>query len=277
LACKVNIDTSDKEIKKCREQIVPKIRSILDYDLASENVIISSNEMNIKQRVSYIYEQRIIEAFVRIRIFLGFFVKKDKQTRSTLSNTDAFSVTLDNVVSCILQNPIFLLDLHICQSDKKLSVLTQYLAHHVRCSFISVFASKHALPTWFCTRICNIVDFESELVRSVSKKTRFMLGYLERIRNNMLEKDDQIKYLLRDFSTSNRLKSIVTYLQRDFESVSSLTEEKMSSMKKIQTVMCKMEYEIDGYLKQTSVEHFDFSPKQPSIRIPDSLRRSVLK
>jgi hypothetical protein len=232
--------------------------------------------MNIKQRVSDIYEQWIIEAFVRIRIFLGFFVKKDKQTRQTLSISDASFVTLNNVLSCILQNPVLLLDFQIEQSDENPSSLTHYLARHVRCSLISFFAFKHALPTWFCTRICKVDKFESKLVESMSDRTRFIIGYLERICNKVVN-DHHLKYLSRYFGSSNRLKIIVTSLQRDFESVSSTTEMEINSMKRIQTVMCKMEYEIDGYLKQTSVEHFDFSPKQPSIRIPDSLRRSVLK
>lgn len=276
IVCKLQTSTSAEDIIKCRKEIQAEAEAILAFELEISNIIVSSGELNVKERVSCIYEKLIIDEFVRIRVFLGHFVKKIGPTRTSLvENTSV--VSLLSTVAGILQNPFFLFDGPYERDDHKrfLQLITSRLAHHIRFNFINLSASKHSLPTWLCTKLCNSKKLENEFVNAVSNKTRYMLCTWERVLIRMLAKDCSSRTL----DSSNRFDFIMSLLQRDFEGAISLVDldEKISSMKRISIVMSKMEFEIDGYLKQTIVEHFDFLSKQLSLRLPDALRNRVLR
>ncbi|XP_053401065.1 uncharacterized protein LOC123550320 [Mercenaria mercenaria] len=284
IACKTSKSASDEEILRFREEIRLKAEVTLGCVLDTDNVIISTGECDIKHRISYIYERCIIELLIRIRSFLGLFVKKRRQIEQNqtciLHQTPVLSAILG-----FLRNRFYLSDISYLKHNRKsfLNQVIPRLARHVRCTIITLVSSKYTLPTWLCTRLLNVTEFEDVLIKSVSNKTRYVLGKLEHtnvskhmeiqnVKNGVLELESKVLNPSNCFTFD----FILLFLQRDFEDASSNAEKKISSMRKVSITMSKMIYEIDGYLKQTIVKHDKFPHKDSTVTIPTSLRHNIL-
>ncbi|XP_053401038.1 uncharacterized protein LOC123549684 [Mercenaria mercenaria] len=277
---------TDEERTTFRDDVNREIESSTGLFVNTSNIIISTEIGDLKSKISSIYEARIIEVFVKIRLFLSLFVTKNRRVAQKQHDVLENKLMLKAVLN-FLRNGFSICDFMCIQdttSNKSfLNQIVGRLARHVRCTIIPPVASKHMLPNWLCAELLNEIKFEDVLIKSISNKSRYLLCKLERIcisaktiKRNITNGKHVSDSAIWNVSHCFSFDFIQYPLQRDFKEAASKTESTMSSVRRLLNVMGKMIYEIDGYLKQSIVQYVPVPNKEPTINIPDRLRRDIL-
>jgi hypothetical protein len=143
---------------------------------------------------------------------------------------------------------------------------------------VSPLSFKYALPKWLCNRLLHEIQFEEALVKSVSPDTKYYLRKYQQISSSFETSTKVAKHKCasKNSSTNLSLELVVKSLLKDFNSTNIRAEKTLSSMKSLGTVMGKMMFEIEGYLKQTNV--LDVSTLQTffDLDIPRTLRKEIM-
>ncbi|XP_053401044.1 uncharacterized protein LOC128557576 [Mercenaria mercenaria] len=284
--CKAKRTFTDEERTTFRDDVNREIESSTGLFVDASNIIISTEIGDLKSKISFIYETRIIEVFVKIRLFLSLFVMKNRRGAQKQHDALEYKPMLKAILN-FLRNGFSICDIMYMQntSSKKsfLSQIVGRLARHVRCTIIAPVASKHMLPNWLCAELLNEIALEDVLIKSISNKSRYFLRKLERIyisaktiTRNITNGEHVSDSAIWNVSHCFSFDFIQYPLQRDFEEAASKTESTMSSVRRLLNIMGKMIYEIDGYLKQSIVQYVPIPNKELTINIPDRLRRDIL-
>ncbi|XP_045194132.2 uncharacterized protein LOC123549796 isoform X2 [Mercenaria mercenaria] len=278
ITCKINAAFSETECMSFRADIQKLVHNTIHAFRNKFDIIIVSESRDIRYHISLSYERRIIKAFVLIQSYLGLFVKGKNQ-----SIQNARGVATDLVVRHKLRD--FLCNWRAMTDLDKTEFVAQLvgrLARDVKCTIISPMSLKYVLPAWLCNRLLHEIEFEESLVKSVSANTKEYLVKFDKLYKSSQQKQPIKVVGYRQRSPSSKLSNylyrsvLVDSIQKDFTFTISKVEKVLSSMESLTTVMRKMMFEIQGYLKQTLVHDANSLQTAPALKIPDSLRIEIL-
>lgn len=283
--CRTKSTYTQKEYATFRQSLLREVPQSLHCFLGNTtNIIIAPDVNGLKHHISKMFETLIVETFLEIRTFLNLFVLDSSfsiQTESELLSDSYVTTT----VTSFLRNGFGLSELAQESHDRTLFLrnLIEKIAQIVKCVVIVPMSLKYTLPSWLCNRLLHEIEFEEDLVKSVSTDTHCHLSKLHsfaiKCRNVVLDLKQGTVVLSSDITVAQNTTEfnfLLQHLLSDFQGVTVKAEKTMSSMKVVRNTMFKMIFEIDGYLKQTIVQHGCLLQTESSSKIPDSLRHDIM-
>lgn len=283
--CRTKSAYTQEENATFRHELFREIPQSLHCFLGNAaNIIIAPDVIDLKHHISRMFETLIIEGFLKIRTFLNLFVLESSfsiQTKSELLRDSYVTTT----ITSFLQNGFGLSDLAQESHDRKLFLrhLIETIAQIVKCVVIVPMSLKYTLPSWLCNRLLHEIKFEEDLVKSVSNDTHSRLSELHsfaiKFRSVVLDLKKGAVVLSSDITEAQKSTDFDFLLQdllSDFQGATVKAEKTMSSMKVVRNLMFKMIFEIDGYLKQTIVQHGCIIQAESTSQIPEGLRHEIM-
>lgn len=261
---------TDEQVYQFRSKLHTKLDLVPGKTISLENIIVEQTETNIKQNISDLLEDILIELGIcAIKRFLNRFIRPD-QTFGT-----GFMNLIENPdVLCAIRSyfrcPFSISDTHsnARNKDSFIESLLSSLVQIVKCAVVPVLAKKFNIPSITCNELLQEANCVESLKKSVKKNT---VDQFEKIYENALKDlencDDQQKCYWYDY--------IVYMLQTDWKEEFERIEKIFGSMSRVIAVMKKMIFEIDGYLKQ-SKKYKDMYLESGSSHLTDELRKKLL-
>lgn len=276
---------TDDESETFRQNVLSETPLSARLLLSSiENIVISTDLEGLKHHISKQFEARIVHAFVNMRTYLSLFVP-DPVLHQPIKVELLHDRHVTKALQGFLRNGFVQSDLTCGSSDKKsfLSKLRKQIARVVKCMVIVPMSLKYTLSSWSCNRLLNDIQFEDALVKSVSKQTNAHLTKLHsfaiRCKNIVLKVREEHAILIQDdlgLSRCNEYDFILKHLQNDFRVATNEAEKKVSRWSENRTILRKLIFEVDGYLKQTVVKHESIQHRESTVQIPENLRRDIM-
>ncbi|XP_060568454.1 uncharacterized protein LOC132727061 [Ruditapes philippinarum] len=272
--CKPGDNYSKEECTEFREKLLNQIRNDIPNIIPNTEIILVSAYTDLKHHISSLYEACIARVFLRIHAFLGGFIKARTIFSQNKMHTmpDCF---IEQTFKMYLSNRCTMYE--VCKDSFNTTIFSR-LAHISKCVIVSPLSFKYALPQWLCNRLLHEIQLEEALVKSVSPDTKYYLRKFKQISSSFKTSTKVAKHKCasKNSSTNLSLELVVKSLLKDFNSTNIRAEKTLSSMKSLATVMGKMMFEIEGYLKQTNV--LDVSTLQTffDLDIPRTLRKEIM-
>lgn len=274
--CLTNKVFSQEECGSFREKIMDFCRTCqlsVPYD-----AVVTHTKHELAQGISKSLETQLIDIFLEIRIFLQMFIGR-YSSHSRIINILQSKIVSKGILG-FLRNGYCLADTVTSKTDRKsfLKALTEKLANEVMCILIAPVSAKYVLPKWVCTRLLHEMNFENKVVKSFSKYTYQGLNklcFFGQSCKNVLENGKQSTYSYRNDAKCLAFDFMLRPIKADLQNTIELMENSVASMEKLSTVMKKMTFEIDGYLKQTNV-CLPITSTDFEVKIPTDLRRDIM-
>ncbi|XP_053401067.1 uncharacterized protein LOC128557583 [Mercenaria mercenaria] len=275
IVCETSATKLVNEAEQFRNDILSNIRKCYDVRLSSERIILGLGGKSLSSKISVMVETKIVLGLIKTDAHLQNFVREKSRNK-----TETFDVLETEQYLCAVQgflkNGLGFVDmLENNKSDLFIEILLDNLTRVIRCAILDPLSSKYNISQDACNRLAQEMNLEDELRKSISKNTRYHLSKLEQHCRDMVkateEKNKWYKFPGRNFMF------IVYPLRDDIRKSVLLFEESLSSVQRSATVMKKMMFEIDGYIRQSIVEPENIKRGEKKATISETLRQKLLK
>lgn len=232
--------------------------------ISLENIIVEKTDTNIRQHISDILENIIIESgFCVIKFFLNRFIRT-YQTFGTGFVKLKEDPEVLGAIRSFFRCRFSISDTHP-NAQTKASFIESLQAKNIKCVVVPLLGKRCNIADSICHEVLQKASFEENLKKALQKNTVYQFEKIyENALNDSGNGDAQLKCYRYDY--------IVYMLQTDWKEEFERTEEYLV---RVISVMKKMTFEIDGYLKQ-SKKYKDIALQDGSIQLTGELRKMLL-
>ncbi|XP_045193884.2 uncharacterized protein LOC123549675 [Mercenaria mercenaria] len=261
ISCGIEKSFSDKEIEDFKSVVTDIAKRLA---IRHENILIGPEKSCLKTKISDELEKIIMAGFQKISAYLQSFDLDDKESSSEKDNILETDVVV-NAIRDFLRNPYTNSEINFMIHEEKdgerfLEEVIKHLCRAIKSAAVNQLAKKHKLRPGICNAFLHEIQFEEALSLSVSKSTRHHLRKL----------NDTNKRYSFDF--------LLYPLQSDMKPVFEMTDGKLSAMRRLSMTIRRLIFEINGYLKQSTViSENQIDSEDVPVKVPENLRRDILK
>ncbi|XP_053401039.1 uncharacterized protein LOC128557572 [Mercenaria mercenaria] len=263
-------DRNISETDQFLSSLISTAATSLGMKLEAGDITIDPVETALGSMISEILEKKIIHGFVNMSTQLQDFVGDRCFVSDAIEILE--SEQLITSIQGFMKNGLGFVDILETRKDEPfIETVLRSAVRVIRCAIMAPLSAKHSLPQDTCNRIAHATNFEDELIRCVSKNTRYHLSKLEKPCDEMVKATKSGKT---SHHFPGRSFVFIAYpLRDDIKKGFDELEQKLISVRRIASTMRKMLFEIGGYFVQSigSTE-----ANQTGTKIPDNLRREIM-
>ncbi|XP_053390097.1 uncharacterized protein LOC128553018 [Mercenaria mercenaria] len=243
-------------------------------EIDADNVIINPKEYVLGSKISDILEKRVMQCFLCVRTQLQDLIRLSYRHVSADSIDILYSEQLITSIQGFLKNGLGFVDILETRKDEPfIDTVLGNLIQVIRCALIAPLSAKYGLSEDACNRLAHEFNFESRLIKSVSKTTRYHLSELEKPCEEMFK---ATKLGNKSHHFPGRSFVFIAYpLRKDIQAVLREFERVIYCAGRIASTMKKMLYEISGYLYRSVIKE-EADMKKMQVAIPALLRESIM-
>ncbi|XP_053401040.1 uncharacterized protein LOC128557574 [Mercenaria mercenaria] len=263
-------DRNVSETDQFRSSLISTAEKSFGMKLEAGDITMDLDETALGGMISEILERKIIHGFVNMSTQLQDFIGDRCFVSDAINVLE--SEQLITSIQGFLKNGLGFVDILETRKDEPfIETVLRSAVRVIRCAIMAPLSAKHSLPQDTCNRIAHASNFEDDLIRYVSKNTRYHLSKLEKPCDEMVK---ATKSGNKSHYFPGRSFVFIAYpLRDDIKKGFDELEQKLISVRRIASSMRKMLFEIRGYFSQSIGST---GAIQTSTKIPDNLRREIM-